>query len=452
MSLLFALALFLGGEQTVASQPAPYHSSTGRFSHQQLQGWARSHGTPLYVYDGDLIVRRARELDAAYRQHFPKLKVLYAVKANSNLALLSLLFAQGVGAECISGGELRTALRLGVRGENMLFTSSAKTREELELALRSGIVINLDSFGDIAHVAEMAASLNTKAKVSVRINPDVDPKTHRFISTGHKFSKFGVLLEDDQIMQAYAQIKASPHLEIWGLHSHIGSQILEAGPFEQNAAVLLGFLRRLKQELGIELRFVDLGGGIGIPYRDGQAPLDPAEIARRVADIFKPGFATLGYQPEIWLEPGRYLVAESGILLTRVISVKDTPYTDFINVDTGFNHLIRPLLYEAYHRVRVLGRDQDIRLFDVAGNICETGDILAHERLLPTPKDGDILALLDAGAYGFSMASSYNSFDLPAELLVRGEKAELIRSRSNLEDLFRHQFIPDDLQKRGAKK
>lgn len=435
-----------GGDPAKTSEPEPYHSSTGRFSHEQLQAYAKQYQTPLYVYDGDLIQKKYRTLAAGYSAQFDQLKILYAVKANTNMAIISLLKKEGAGAECISGGELQTALKLGFRGEDILFTSSAKTREELVLAINNGIVINLDSFGDIDHVKKIAAELKKKARVSVRINPDVDPHTHRFISTGHKFSKFGVLLEEDQVMDAYKQIKASEWVEIWGLHSHIGSQILEALPFEQNAGVLLKFIKRLKDELGIQLKFVDLGGGIGIPYHDGQDPLEPAALAKKVAEVLKPGFEMLGYTPEIWLEPGRYLVADSGILLASVISVKDTPYTDFVNVNTGFNHLVRPILYEAYHRIRVLGRSEEVRLFDVAGNICETGDILGHDRLLPTPKDGDTIAILDTGAYGFSMASAYNSFDLPAEILVRGDKVDLIRERTNLEDLFRHQKLPADLK------
>ncbi|MCB1041616.1 MAG: diaminopimelate decarboxylase [Acidobacteria bacterium] len=442
---IMVLAFMFGGESVTMDKPDPYHDATGRFSHDQLVSLVREHGSPLYVYDGDLINKKYDLFYGAYKKHFDDVQVLYAVKANTNMAIMSLLKQRGAGAECISGGEITTALKLGYEGKQILFTSSAKTTAELELAISQGVVINLDSMEDLAHAGEVAARLQKKAHISFRINPDVDPHTHKHIATGHKFSKFGILLEDDQIMHAYKLAHEHPWLEVWGLHSHIGSQITDWTPFQQNARVLVHFIARLKDELGIQLKFIDLGGGLGIPYHDGQKTASPEDVAQNVAEVLRPAFEKLGYMPSIWLEPGRFLVGDSGILLATVISVKDTPYTDFINVDTGFNHLVRPILYEAYHRIRVLNRKDDIRLFDVAGNICETGDILGHNRLLPTPKAGDMIAILDAGAYGYTMASMYNSFALPAEILVRGDQATLIRERKTLDDLLEGQIIPADL-------
>ncbi len=435
-----------GGEPVTPTTPDPYQSSTGRFSHGQLTQWNMQYGSPLYVYDGDLITQKFEQFQSAYKNAFGEAKVLYAIKANTNMAIVSLLKKSGAGAECISGGEISTALKLGFEGENILFTSSAKTPAELELAIRNGVVVNLDSLEDLNHAGKVATRLKTKARISFRVNPDVDPHTHKHIATGHKFSKFGILLENDEIIRAYDQAKKHEWLEVWGLHSHIGSQITESEPFSDNARVLSHFIKRLKNELGIQLKFVDLGGGLGIPYHDGQISVSPKVVADKVAEILKSELKDLGYMPEIWLEPGRYLVGDSGILLATVVSVKDTPYTDFINVDTGFNHLVRPILYEAYHRIRVLNRQDDIRLFDVAGNICETGDVLGHNRLLPTPVAGDVIAILDAGAYGYTMASMYNSFDLPAEIMVRADKVELIRKRKTLEALLEGQIVPDDLK------
>ena len=203
--------------------------------------------------------------------------------------------------------------------------------------------------------------------------------------------------------------------------------------------------KRLHDELGIKLEFIDLGGGLGIPYRDGVTPLTPTEVADHVAPLLEERFKDLGFLPTLVLEPGRFFVGDAGFLITRVNSVKHTPYKNFINVDTGFNHLVRPLLYDAHHRVRVLNGTGEIEVFDVAGNICETGDVLAHDRALPTPEVGDYLVFLDAGAYGFSMASEYNSFLLPAEILVRGDTEQVIRRRESFDDLLRNQILPDDL-------
>lgn len=445
LCLILSLGGNAGGDTPAAAQPEPYQSSTGRFSHDQLTKWIMQYGSPLYVYDGDLVAEKFAKFHGAYSKVFSNTKVLYALKANTNMALISILKQAGAGAECISGGEIQTALRLGFKGEDMLFTSSAKTAEELELAIKHGVIVNLDSLGDLSSTAKVAKRLGVKARISFRINPDVDPHTHRHISTGHKFSKFGILLENDEIIKAYASAKADPWLEVWGLHSHIGSQITEWEPFRDNARVLAHFIERLKRELAIELKFVDLGGGLGIPYHDGQPAIEPATVAQKVAEVLNAEFEKIGYAPAIWLEPGRYLVGDSGILLATVISVKDTPYTDFVNVDTGFNHLVRPILYDAYHRIRVLNRNEEIRLFDVAGNICETGDVLGHGRLLPTPRTGDIIAILDAGAYGYSMASMYNSFAMPAEILVRGDKVEVVRDRMTLDQLLNGQHVPADL-------
>jgi len=421
-------------------------TSTGRFSHQQLIDLAHRYGTPLYVYDGDLIQSKIREFRSAFERHYPRVTVYYALKANTNLSIVALLKKEGAWAECISAGEIRIAERLGYSGEQILFTSSSKSMDELSYAVSHGVIINLDSIGDLRNLRKTVKKLNKKARISFRINPDVDPKTHRHISTGHKFSKFGILFENDEIISAYREAKDDALIEIWGIHSHIGSQIMDIEPFERNVELVTSAVKRLKQELDIELKFVDLGGGLGIPYRDGQAPFLPEDMAREVCARFKAAMSEIGYLPRLCLEPGRYFVSQSGILLAEVNSVKHTPYKHFINVDTGFNHLIRPILYDAHHRVRVLGRSGNLKTYDVAGNICETGDVLAHDRNLPTPEPGDIVAFLDAGAYGFSMASEYNSFLLPAEVMIRGDQTQLIRKRASLDDLLRNQVLLKDLQ------
>ncbi|MBI4863655.1 MAG: diaminopimelate decarboxylase [Candidatus Riflebacteria bacterium] len=425
-----------------AGQP----TRTGRFSHDQLVRYAEKYGTPLYVYDGDLIEMKFHRFRSAFAAAYPKVKIYYALKANTNLSIVALLRKAGAAAECISLGEIRIALGLGFPGQDILFTSSSKSPDELAFAVENGVTVNLDSMGDLENLIAVVERLQKKVPISFRINPDVDPKTHRHIATGHKFSKFGILIAHDEFIAAYRRALQCPWLEIKGIQSHIGSQIMQLEPFIRNVELVSLAVRRLKKELGIELEFIDLGGGLGIPYQDGVAPLTPRTVAAEVGRRLKTELADLGYLPTLVLEPGRYFVGDSGILVARVNSVKHTPYRHFINVNTGFNHLIRPLLYEAYHRVRVLNGTGKLGLFDLAGNICETGDILAQDRLLPTPRPGDYVAFLDAGAYGASMASPYNSFFMPAEVLVRHGRDSLIRSRQTMDDLTRNQILLDELR------
>lgn len=440
------LILFVALVPSLLEGAEKEYFETGRFTHDQLVEWAQTHGSPLYVYDGDLMVAKFHKFKAAYEAVYPKIKVFYALKANTNMSVVGLLSKAGANAECISMGEMKLAMMVGRKGEDIIFTASSKSPTELAFAVENGVVVNLDSLGDLENLSAVTAQLKKKARISFRINPDVDPKTHRHISTGHKFSKFGILFENDEILEAYRRAAKDPHLEIWGIHSHIGSQITDTEPFERNVKLVTEAVRRLKKDLGIELKFINLGGGLGIPYKDGEKALEPEFVAGKVSALIKSELAELGYTPELWLEPGRYFVGDAGFLISRVNSVKHTPYKHFINVDTGFNHLVRPILYEAYHRVRVLNGNGKRETFDIAGNICETGDILAHDRRLPTPKPGDYLVFMDAGAYGFSMASEYNSFLLPAELLVRGDKAVVIRSRETWDDLLRNQVLLPDLK------
>lgn len=420
-------------------------TSTGRFSHRQLVQWAKEFGSPLYVYDGDLIAKRFAEFKQAFVSQYPKVKIHYAMKANTNISIVALLRKLGAAAECISAGEIKIAQKVGYEGKDILFTASSKSQSELQLAVETGLTINLDSVGDLQNLIVVVERLKKKAKVSFRINPDVDPKTHRHISTGHKFSKFGILLQEKQVVDAYRTAMEHPLLQVHGIHSHIGSQILDLEPFQRNVELITGVVRMLKQQLNLELKFINLGGGLGIPYKDGERGLHPETVAKSVCAELKKQMSEIGYMPELWLEPGRYFVGEAGMLLGQVNSVKTSSIQNFINVDTGFNHLARPILYEAYHRVRVLSRSSSSDVFEVAGNICETGDILAHHRKLPTPQVNDFVSILDAGAYGFSMSSEYNSFQLPAEILVQGEQVKLIRKRATFDDLLRNQILLPEL-------
>lgn len=419
------------------------YTDTGQFSHEQLKSFAARYGTPLYVYDGDMLAARFQRFRRAFEHEFERVRVYYAFKANTNMSIVALLRGLGAHGECISMGELMLAEKLGFAGDDLLFTSNSKSPQELTYAVQHGVVVNLDSLSDLDNLIAVSERLQQRVRVSFRINTDVDPNTHRHIATSHKTTKFGIM--PDEIGVAYQRAHEANWLEVWGMHSHIGSQILDLDAFVRNIETMLKTTLELKREYGIELKFLNPGGGVGLPYRDGETPLEPEDVAREVCARVRAAEGELGYPLALWLEPGRYFVGPTGILIARVNSVKHTAFRSFINVDTGFNHLVRPVLYEAYHRVRVLGRHANPAVFDIAGNICETGDILAHERTLPTPEVGDLLAFLDAGAYGFSMASEFNMFPLPPELLVRGGHEELIRTRGTMDDMLRNQILLKDL-------
>lgn len=403
-----------------------------------LQALASAHGTPVYVYDQAHILGQVGALKAAFAPRFPKLRILYALKANTNPAIIGLLKTEGLGAEVVSQGEIEWALRAGYKGSEIMFTSSSKSPAELRRAIALGSVLNVDSMDELAQAQAEALLQKKQARISFRINPGVDPHTIHQINTGIAESKFGLHLQDGIAFRAYEKAKAMPGIRIEGVHCHIGSQITETEGYTLTAKKMLAFVKELKDKLGLRLSFVDLGGGLGIPYKDGQVVMSPEELAKVLEPIWKEGVAAAGYEPTLWLEPGRFFVGGAGFILVRVNTVKQTPVKTFVNVDAGFNTLMRPILYQAYHRVRVLGKTADPVTVDIAGDVCETGDILAEARTLPRTTAGDLLAILDAGAYGFSMASEYNSRPMPAELLVDGAKVRVIRRRAGFADVFRN--------------
>ncbi len=398
---------------------------------------AREHGTPLYVYDAETIREQARSLLAAFVPRFRSVKVRYALKANTNPEIVKLVLSEGLAPEVVSEGEIRTALLAGAKGSDVLFSSSSKSPSEIDFSLRHDVLLNVDNLEELEQVSAAATRLGTTARISFRINPGVDPDTLHQINTGIPESKFGVHLDGGIARKGYETAKALPGLAITGVHCHIGSQIVDPAGYEKTARRMLAFARELKEDLGIRLAFVDLGGGLGIPFADGQKVMSPADLAEALKPIWEEEVALLGYEPELWIEPGRFLVAQAGLLVARVNSVKTTPVKTFVNVDAGFNTLMRPALYGAAHRVRIVGKTGAPMLLDVAGDVCETGDILAEGRQLPRPVAGDLVVFLDAGAYGFVMASEYNARPLPAEVLVDGESVRVIRRRGTFEELLR---------------
>ena len=399
---------------------------------------ASEFGTPLYVYDRATIVSQFRSFRAAFAPLFPNLRVHYALKANGNGHILAVLRAEGAAPEVVSLGEIATALRAGWKGDEILFTSSSKGPDEIAKAVEIGAVLNVDSRDELEQAAAIAAAAGKHARVSFRINPGVDPHTLHHINTGIAEAKFGLHLDGGLARAAYARAKALSSVAIAGIHCHIGSQIMETEGYVATARKMLSFVAELKRDLGLSLEFVDLGGGLAVPYHDGEEGLAPAVLAAELAPVWNAAMESLGGSPPaLWLEPGRFFVASSGFLVTRVNSVKTTTVKTFVNVNAGSNTLLRPAMYAAHHRARVVGAAGPPEILDVAGDVCETGDILAAERRLPRPRAGDFVVFLDAGAYGFAMASTYNARPLPAEVLVDGDTATLIRRRGTFEDLFR---------------
>ncbi|MFC2163254.1 diaminopimelate decarboxylase [Candidatus Altiarchaeota archaeon] len=398
---------------------------------------AEDYGTPVYVYDGDQIVARCREFKEAFHGFPAKVKFCYAVKANTNLTILRLIQRQGFGADIVSQGELDAALKAGFAKDDVIYTSNSKNMQDIKAAVEAGIRITCGNMHEIGSVKKAGGT-----QIAFRVNPDVSANTHPKISTALRASKFGLHFEDDIALEAVKKA-LELGLKVSGIHCHIGSNIKDTSAFTEAARKMLDFAVKIK-ELGVELEFIDFGGGLGIRYKDEDV-VSASQFADSYRRILDDGIERLGYAPDVWFEPGRYIIGESGVLLTRVNSIKNTPEKAFINTDAGFNDLIRPAMYDAYHEIRVVGNEGDETCYDVAGNLCESGDILGRDRMLPATEAGDLIALMNAGAYGYSMASNYNSMPLPAEVLVRDGRIDLIRERQDIQELYVRQKIPKDL-------
>lgn len=399
-----------------------------------LRALADAAGTPLYVYSR----AAALEVFHAYDRAFagvPHL-IAYAVKANGTLALLAALARAGAGADIVSGGELFRALRAGVPPSRILFSGVGKTREEMGEALKAEILMfNVESVSELRALDEVARSLGVRAPVALRVNPDVDPQTHPYIATGLRTAKFGIPIAEAPAV--YAEAAGRPGLEVVGVQMHIGSQLTRTAPFADAVGRLAGLVGELRAR-GIRPRLVDVGGGLGIRYRD-EAPPTPADYAA----VMVPALRDLGLT--VILEPGRSLVGNAGVLLTRVLYRKETGDKTFVVVDAAMNDLIRPALYGAHHEIRPVdeGRGRaPVETVDVVGPVCESGDFLARDRALPRAEEGDLLAVLSAGAYGFAMASNYNARPRPAEVLVDGDRYTIVRRRETYEDLVAGETVP----------
>jgi len=384
------------------------------------------YGTPLYVTSEDRVCELFEHYKSALSQRYPKVQVLFAAKANGNLAVLRALAKLGAGADVFSSGELHLALEAGMPAKKLLFNGSSKTPDDLRFAVEKGVKVSVDSLDELHQLDRAAHTAGRIAEIAFRVNPALEVPTHPKIATGLATSKFGI--PHKEIPAAYREALTCKNIRPVGLHCHIGSQILDTEPFARAAEVMVRIARELV-DMGVRLEFIDLGGGLGIPYHHDSDPiLTPEDYAAKVVPVFKTGVEACGIAPELWVEPGRSLVADSTILLTRVNSTKSA-HKRFANVDAGFNLLIRPAMYDAYHEV-IAANKADAPLtteYTVTGPICETGDILAADRMLPELAAGDIIAVLDAGAYGFAMSSQYNSRPRCPEVLIRGEEASLMR-------------------------
>ncbi len=384
-------------------------------------------GTPLYVYSRNSIRAQYRSLLEAMRDVQPL--ICYSVKANTNGSIIRTLAEEGAGADVVSGGELHRTLRAGVPPEKIVFAGVGKTTAEIESGLRTGILFfTVESESELYTLSSCAQRVKRTARIAIRVNPDIDAGTHRHITTGKKENKFGVPFE--RVRTLYARAARLPGVEAVGLHFHIGSQIVSPSPFVRALRRVAPLCRELRQRYS-SFRVLDIGGGLGIDYTPNQKPLNPLAYA----DGLLPDLKRLGLS--VVMEPGRFLVGNGGLLVCRVLYIKRSASKTFLIVDAAMNDLLRPLLYDAYHEVLPVRRVRARTRADLVGPVCESTDVLAVDRDLPAVKEGECLALRSAGAYGFAMASTYNSRPLPAEVMVDGTRAFLVRRRQSWDDLVR---------------
>ena len=391
-------------------------------------------GSPVYVIDEARVRENYRKIHGAFA-NFMDTRIHYACKANTNLALLRVLEQEGCGIDAVSIGEVRTCLKAGFTPDRIMYTGVNVSDRELKEVADLGVMINLDSVSEMERLAEIAP----QHEVSFRITPGVGSGHSDKVITGSKGAKFGIPLND--VISTYARAK-DLGFKIRGIHAHIGSGGQDVEPFMDMIEVLINLVNEIK-ELGIDLDFIDMGGGIGVPYKPQEEEMDVEELASYVTGMIQDETDI----KTIVVEPGRYIVCDAVVLLTKVNDVKDAGTKKYVGCDAGFNTLIRPAFYDSYHHVALANKfgKACTEKFDVVGPICETGDYLAHSRVLPDPHEGDIVAVYNAGAYGFSMSSNYNSRPLCAEVMVNDGKADLVREPETVEELWRHQIIPERL-------
>jgi len=424
---------FDGQETSVAMHDFTYKNGELYCEGVPVKKVAQRVGTPFYLYSSNTLTKHIQAFDNAF-EGVPHL-ICFALKSNTNSAVLRLLGREGAGADIVSGGELFRAIRAGIDPKKIVYAGVGKRRDEIEYALKIGILMfNVESGEELQALNQAAADMRTKARIALRVNPNIDPKTHAYISTGLKENKFGIPIE--HALEHYRMATALPNVEVVGVHQHIGSQITEVQPFVDALEKLVAFVKELRAA-GMNIQYLNIGGGLGITYKDETPPL-PKEVAQAIKPLLK------GCGCTVVLEPGRAIVGNAGILVTSALYHKSSGEKKFLIVDAGMNDLIRPSLYEAYHDIRpvVEPASPEKAVTDVVGPICESGDFLAKDREMPEIRQGDFLAVMGAGAYGYSMSSNYNSRLRVAEVLVKGSEYYVVRERETYDDLVRGEKVP----------
>jgi diaminopimelate decarboxylase len=398
--------------------------------------------TPLYVISEKRIRDNYNRLCKALSRNYQQIKIYYAAKANSNLSVLEILGAEGAYIDAVSPGEVSIALKAGFPVERILFTGTSVRNDELQFLVNSNVTINVDSLSQL----DRLLGITVPSLLSVRVNPEIGAGHHSHVITAGKHSKFGVWEED--AVEAYATAKKAG-IGRFGIHMHVGSGVLDVEPYVLALEKLLSIAKRVRKQVGVKFEFVTMGGGLGVPYKPEDKELDLTLFSDTVLALFKRRISEYGLgTPFFCVEPGRYLVCDAGVLLTAVNTVKTTPFKKFVGVDAGFNTLIRPTMYGSYHPILVADKLDyaEEETVDVVGPICESGDALARDRRLPKIEEGDLLAVLNAGAYGFAMSSQYNARPRAAEVLVKDGKCALVRERETFEDLLVGQHEAEWLQ------
>ncbi|MBN3038558.1 MAG: diaminopimelate decarboxylase [Candidatus Omnitrophica bacterium] len=403
----------------------------------KVEDIAKKFGTPIYIYSLKTLIEHYRKIKNAFHSINPL--ICFSVKANSNLSVLKVLAKRGAGMDVVSGGELFKALRVGVNPKRIVYAGVGKSEREIASAIKAGILFfNAESFPELALIDRVARRLHERIDVCLRVNPDVDPHTHKFIATGKATNKFGLDMYTAE--EIFLRSRIFSHLNLCGIHIHIGSQITQAQPFVKAIKKALTLINRLRAKK-ISLKYLNIGGGLGIVYRN-EKPQTAEDFARAVLPLLKKA------KLRIILEPGRFIAGNSGILVSKVTYVKTTPNKNFAIVDAGMNDLIRPSLYDAYHEILPLelnSHGHRTTKYDIVGPICESGDFLAKNRSMPVLEAGDLLAVMGAGAYGFTMSSNYNSRPRAPEVLVHGNTCSLVRKRETYQDLVKNEIISKGL-------
>ncbi|BDZ70096.1 diaminopimelate decarboxylase [Methanobacterium petrolearium] len=400
---------------------------------------AKEYGTPLYVIDEMRVRDNYQRVHQAFSQEYADFQIFYAAKANTNLAVMKILEQEGSGIDAVSPGEIYTALLAGFDPDRILFTGNNVTTPELKYALDAGVRMNLDSVSMLERLVKLPGAEGTK--ISFRVNPMVGAGHHDHCITGGKLSKFGIM--EHEAVEIYQKAQDLGFQPV-GIHTHIGSGILDPEPFKLAVEVLMDVAGRVHQDAGVKFEFIDFGGGLGIPYTPEEPVLDIEQFAREIVALYRTKLQEYGIDnPTMCIEPGRYIVGDASYLLTRVNTVKQS-YRKFVGVDAGFNTLLRPTMYGSYHHIMVADKPEatPTQNIDVAGNVCESGDLFARDRPVPEIKEGDVLSIMNAGAYAFSMASQYNSRPLPAEVIVMNGEADVIREKETYADLLSKQNVP----------